>query len=105
MEEQERFFPVLSHFLEDNPWYASEGRLRYRVIPTVENDPKDSILTVEVWEGPWAFEFSTVEETKIFPLSEEGREQIQSFLNTWSETISARPKRTMAEDEARRKGE
>lgn len=98
----ELFLPVLSHFQNENPWSASAGRLRYRILPTVAEREEDSLLTVEVWEGPWAYEFSTVEETKTFPLSEEGLAALPPFLLQWAGTVNARPKRTMAEDDGRR---
>ena len=98
----ELFFPVLSHFQNKNPWSASMGRLRYRVIPTVAETEEESFLTAEVWEGPWAYEFSTVEEAKTFPLTEEGLEELPRWLIQWGETVNTRPKRTMAEDQARR---
>lgn len=98
----ELFLPVLSHFQNENPWSASAGRLRYRILPTVAEREEDNLLTVEVWEGPWAYEFSTVEETKTFPLSEEGLAALPPFLLQWAGTVNARPKRTMAEDDGRR---
>lgn len=99
---EELFLPVLSHFQNKNPWTASVSRLRYRVIPTVAEKEEESILTAEVWEGPWAYEFSTVEETKTFPLSPEGLEELPKWLSQWAETVNVRPKRTMAEDDGRR---
>lgn len=99
----ELFLPVLSHFQNKNPWTASAGRLRYRILPTVAETQADSFLTAEVWEGPWAYEFSTVEETKIFPLSLEGLAALPTWLTAWSDTVNARPLRTMAENDQRRK--
>lgn len=98
----ELFLPVLSHFQNKNPWSASAGRLRYRVLPTVGETEADSFLTAQVWEGPWAYEFSTVEEAKTFPLTQEGLEALPSWLAGWAETVNARPPRSMAEDDARR---
>lgn len=99
---EELFLPVLSHFQNKNPWTASADRLRYRVIPTVAEKEEESVLTAEVWEGPWAYEFSTVEEVKTFPLSQEGLAELSRWLLQWAGTVNARPKRTMAEDDARR---
>ena len=98
----ELFLPVLSHFQNRNPWSASAGRLRYRILPTVAESEADSFLTAEVWEGPWAYEFSTVEDTKCFPLSEEGLAALPPWLLQWAGTVNARPRRTLAEDDARR---
>ena len=100
----ELFLPVLSHFQNKNPWSASDGRLRYRILPTVAESGSDSFLTAEVWEGPWAYEFSTVEESKAFPLTEEGLRALPSWLTQWAETVNARPQRSMAEDDQRRTG-
>ena len=99
----ELFLPVLSHFQNKNPWSASAGRLRYRILPTVAEQEADSFLTAEVWEGPWAYEFSTVEETKTFPLSEEGLTALPPWLVEWADKVNARPKRAMAADDGRRK--
>ena len=99
----ELFLPVLSHFQNKNPWSASAGRLRYRILPTVAEQEADSFLTAEVWEGPWAYEFSTVEETKTFPLSEEGLTALPPWLVEWADKVNARPKRSRAEDDGGRK--
>lgn len=98
----EFFLPVLSHFQNKNPWTASAGRLRYRILPTVAEKEADSYLTAEVWEGPWAYEYSTVEETKTFPLTEEGLDALPSWLCQWADTVNSRPPRSMAEDDGRR---
>lgn len=98
----ELFLPVLSHFQNKNPWSASAGRLRYRILPTVTDEEGNGTLTAEVWEGPWAYEFSSVEESRTFPLSEEGLAALPGWIQQWAETVNARPKRTMAEDDERR---
>ena len=72
------FLPVLSHFQNENFWTASAGALRYRVTPREEG------LAAEVWEGPWRYEDSRVEETRTFPLSDEGLEELRTVLDdTW----------------------
>ncbi len=92
------FLPVLSHFQNGNPWSASAGRLRYRILP----DSGEGVLTAEVWEGPWAYEFSVVEQSQTFPLSEEGLASLPGWLEEWRQTVEARPKRTLAENVERR---
>ena len=99
----ELFLPVLSHFQNNTPWLGSMGRLRYRIIPTVAEREEESLLTAQVWEGPWAYEFSTVEETAVFPLTQEGLQALSPWLAERGAQVNARPKRTMAEDAARRK--
>ena len=79
--DEELFLPVLSHFENGNFWTASGGALRYKVVPDTGESPR---LTAEVWEGPWRYQDSTVEETKEFPLSEEGLEELRTVLDdTW----------------------
>lgn len=97
------FLPVLSHFQNENPWSASDGRLRYRILPTVAKEEADSFLTAEVWEGPWAYEFSTVEETRTFPLTQEGLDALPPWLREWAQTVNSRPPRSLSEDDDRRK--
>ena len=76
--DEELFLPVLSHFENGNFWTASGGALRYKVVPDTGESPR---LTAEVWEGPWRYQDSTVEETKEFPLSEEGLEELLSLIH------------------------
>ena len=90
------FLPVLSHFQNENFWTASAGRMRYQVTPEEEN------LAAEVWEGPWRYQDSTVEETKEFPLSEEGLEELRGWLARWRTEMNARPKKTLEETLAAR---
>ena len=95
----ELFLPVLSHFQNKNTWTASVGRLRYKAVPGEEE------LTAEVWEGPWCYELSEVEEKRAFPLSEEGLEELRAWVLAWGESVNARPKRSLDEDMARRKAD
>lgn len=98
----EFFLPVLSHFQNGNPWTGSLGRLRYRIVPAAAQQETDGRLTAEVWEGPWAYEFSQVEDTALFPLSPEGLEELARFLSHWRDQVNTRPERTLAENMARR---
>ena len=97
----EIFMPVLSHFQNGNPWTASADRLRFRILPATPEEG-EATLTVEVWEGPWAYEFSTVEATETFPLTQEGLEAIPAWLGEWHREVEARPQRTLEENIARR---
>ena len=97
----EIFMPVLSHFQNGNPWLSSAGRLRFRILPAIPQEG-EATLAVEVWEGPWAYEFSTVEDTKTFPLTEEGIAAIPVWLEQWRAQVEGRPQRTLEENIARR---
>lgn len=105
----EFFMPVLSHFQNENPWSSSAGRLRYWITPVIPKDEnkepllEEATLQVQVWEGPWERSFSTIEETKTFPLTEEGIASIPAYLDVWAQAVNGRPERTMAENIARRK--
>lgn len=92
----ELYLPVLSHFQNKNTWLASVGRFRFKVTPG------EDTLSAEIWEGPWAYDFSHVEETKVFPLEDEGIEALRLWLPEKAAEINARPKRTLAEEMARR---
>ena len=87
--DEELFLPVLSHFENGNFWTASGGALRYKVVP-------------DTGESPWRYQDSTVEETKEFPLSEEGLEELRGWLARWRTEMNARPKKTLEETLAAR---
>ena len=95
--EEAIFLPVLSHFENDNFWTASGGRMRYRVDPVKGDEEHPPFLTAQVWEGPWRLQDSTVEETKSFPMTEEGLEELRAWVLAWQQTINARPERSLAE--------
>jgi hypothetical protein len=102
-----KYFPGLSHFRNENPWVASAGRLRFRIMPTVTHHSDDDeeiegYLTSQVWEGPWALEFSQVEEEKVFPMTREGLEAIPPYLEEWRKIMAARPPHSLEENIARR---
>ena len=95
------YFPVLSHFQNGNPWSSNLGRLRFLVRPDLPQEG-EATLNVQIWEGPWAPEFSVMEETKVFPLTQEGLEELPRWLIQRAEEFNARPERTLAENIARR---
>ena len=90
------FLPVLSHFQNKNAWTASVGALRYRVAPDGE------ALNAEVWQGPWCYELSCVEETRSFPMTDEGVQALGAWVTEWAERMNARTKETLEETIARR---
>lgn len=102
------FMPVLSHFQNENPWTACTGRLQFKLVPTVPKDENgdpifdQATITTQVWEGPWALEFSTVEDTFTLPLTEEALQELERRLAEWRAVVDARPARTLSENIARR---
>lgn len=87
----EFFLPVLSHFENGNGWTASDGKFQYHLKPT------EDIIQAEGWEGPFAYEFSAMEETATFPLTEEGLVEIKVWIDQWAATMNARPDKTLAQ--------
>jgi len=80
------YLPTLHWFAMKNPFTGSFGEFRYRVIPKVvmatakEVDFENSSLFAEFWHGPFCYEKSTMEGDNTFPLSEDGREDLQKWL-------------------------
>ncbi len=70
---------------------GSGGRLRYRLVPESE------IISAEVWEGPFCYELSAAEEKREFPMTEEGLEEIRTWLLDWGGQINARPPKSLDE--------
>lgn len=93
---EELFLPVLSHFQNGNFWSASAGRMSYRVVPDGEK------LAAEVWEGPWCYQLSRVEERREFPMDESGLADLAAWAGRWRAEINARPARTLADTLAAR---
>lgn len=81
------FLPTLHTFAMNNVFTGSSGNLRFKITPKVtkkdkskEVDMDASSITVEIWRGLYCYEKSEIEETRTFPMSEEGREAILSYL-------------------------
>lgn len=82
----EIFLPTLHTFAMNNIFTGSCGMLRFRAVPNVvmanakEVDMGASSIHVEYWHGLFCYEKSTMEEEKIFPMSEEGRLAMKTWL-------------------------
>ncbi len=92
----EAYLPVLSHFQNDNVWTASLGRMHFKVVPGGEE------LSAEFWEGPWSYDFSTVEGQNTFTLDEAGIETLRAWLGARAAEVNARPERSLEENLARK---
>ena len=86
--EEKIFLPTLHWFAMKNPFTGSYGNFRFRAVPDVimatakEVDFEQSSIRCELWHGLYCYEKSTVEEEKIFPLTEEGRQEMKSWLES-----------------------
>ena len=83
---EELFLPTLHTFAMDNLFTGSYGMLRFRAKPNVimatakEVDFEQSTIFVEYWHGLFCYEKSEMEGSETFPLTEEGREALRSWL-------------------------
>lgn len=80
------FIPTLHTFAMNNPFTGSCGLFRFRAVPNVvkktpkEVDMEASSITAEFWHGPFCYEKSKMEGSRTFPMSEEGRAAMKSWL-------------------------
>lgn len=80
------FLPTLHTFAMNNIFTGSYGLLRFRAVPNVvmrtpkEVDMEQSSIHVEYWHGLYCYEKSQMEGEATFPMSEEGREAMLSWL-------------------------
>ena len=82
----EIFIPTLHTFAMGNVFTGSHGDLRFKISPEVvkksakEVDFEASSIFVEVWHGLYCYEKSEIQAKKQFPMSDEGRNEILSWL-------------------------
>ena len=82
------YLPTLHSFAMDNPFTGSCGMLRFRIVPTVvmnaenpkEVDFEQSSIFAELWHGILCYEKSEMEKSQTFPMSEEGRLALKTWL-------------------------
>ena len=79
------YLPTLHTFAMDNVFTGSAGALRFKISPQVvkngrEVDMEQSAIRAELWDGPFCDEKSEIEQEKTFPMSEEGRAAMLSWL-------------------------
>ena len=78
-----QFFPVLAHFIHGNIWTGSDGPLRYRLVP----QPKEHLMTVQIWPGPMGYQEEAVTETRDYPLTQEGLDDLIAWLATQGQAL------------------
>ena len=80
------FLPVLHSFENNYIFTGSYGALRFRVTPSIvmltqkEVNFDESSMKCECWHGENCYEKSEMEDEKIFPLSEQAREDMYNWL-------------------------
>ena len=87
MEEEEGLFlPTLHTFAMNNIFTGPKGSFRFRAAPNVvmatpkEVDFAASSIHAEYWHGLYCYEKSEMEGEKDFPMSEEGRADLLTWL-------------------------
>ena len=84
----EIYIPTLHTFAMENKFSGSAGNLRFVITPNVakkskkEVDFDQSTLEAEYWYGPFCYEKSEIAGKNTFPLSEEGRLSLKSWLES-----------------------
>ena len=86
----EIFLPTLHTFAMKNTFTGSCGALRFKIKPNVvksETNPKEvdmaqSSIFAEFWHGPYCYEKSEMEGAETFPMSEEGRMALKTWLES-----------------------
>ena len=77
---------MLHSFENNNIFTGSFGELRFRVTPSIvmltqkEVNFDESSMKCECWHGPFCYEKSTMEDEKVFALSEQARQQMYDWL-------------------------
>lgn len=85
---KEVFLPTLHWFAMTNLFTGSCGTFRFRAEPDVvmatakEVDFEKSSIRCEFWHGPYCYEKSEMEGEKVFPMTEDGRSAMKSWLES-----------------------
>ena len=85
---KEIFLPTLHWFAMKNLFTGSCGGFRFRAAPNVimatakEVDFEASSIKCEFWHGPFCYEKSEMEGERTFPMSEEGRLEMKTWLES-----------------------
>ena len=82
------FIPTLHSFAMNNIFTGSCGAFRFRSKPNVvmatakEVDFNESTILAQFWHGPYCYEKSVMEGEKSFPMTEQGREEMKTWLES-----------------------
>ena len=80
------YIPTLHSFAMNNSFTGSWGAFRFKIVPNVvmatpkEVDFEQSSIFAQFWHGPFCYEKSQMEGEKTFPMTEEGRAALKSWL-------------------------
>ncbi len=80
------YIPTLHTFAMNNVFTGSYGLLRFKITPNVvmatskEVDYSASSIRAELWHGNLCYELSQIELERTFPMSQEGRKAMKTWL-------------------------
>ena len=86
MHQKDLFVPTLHTFENNNIFTGSWGMLRFKLTPDVimatpkEVDLEASSMKAEFWHGLFCYEKSEIEGEQVFPMSQEGRQNMINWL-------------------------
>ena len=86
MEPQDLFIPTLHTFENNNIFTGSWGMLRFKITPNIimatpkEVNMEESSMKAEYWHGLFCYEKSEIEGEQVFPMSQEGRQNMINWL-------------------------
>ncbi len=85
---KEIFLPTLHSFAMNNIFTGSCGLFRFRAAPNVvmatpkEVDFEQSTIQAEFWHGQLCYELSQMEGMRVFPMTDEGRQEMKDWLES-----------------------
>lgn len=74
----ELFLPSLPHWEFGNFWSGSKDGTRYYI--TVSDGEQGKQMLVELWEKDVCRELADITETRTFPVTQEGLDEMRAFL-------------------------
>lgn len=80
------FIPTLHTFAMNNIFTGSVGQFRFRIVPSIvmktpkEVDFDQSTIHAEYWHGLYCYEKSEMEGSAVFPLTDQGRQNMLDWL-------------------------
>lgn len=74
----ELFLPSLSHWEFGNFWSGSKGDIRYYI--TVSDGENGKQMLAEIWDQDVCRELAKITQTRTFPVTQEGLDEMGVFL-------------------------
>ena len=84
---EELYLPTLHTFAMNNIFTGSAGNFRFKIVPKIQKNGKEvdfetSSIFAQFWHGPFCYEKSEMEGKETFPMTEEGRQAMKTWLES-----------------------